>query len=118
MTTLRQILLPLVLVTLLAPVALADARGYVGGAGGSTVLCSSSLTTVDVAGGCDLACPTSCRVRVVDDLLEPQPFQVCDWNGEDDVNCETATGEIVHASTTGIIDVFVSVGTTGTIYVD
>lgn len=118
MTTLRQIALPLVLLSLLAPIALAESRGYVGGGGNTTILCTSGLAGADLAGGCDLACPGTCRVQVVDDLLAPQEFMVCDWDGAEDVNCETGIGEVVHTSTTGVIDVFVSVGTTGTIYVD
>ena len=118
MTTLRQLVLPLVLVSLLAPAALASSRGYVGGGGEELILCTAGTAGSDVGGGCEFTCATTCRVRVVDDLLAPQSFRVCDWDGVADVNCLSAVGELQFTSATGTIDVFVSVGTTGTIYVD
>lgn len=100
----------------LAPIALADTGSYVGG-GVITGFCTSGDTGFDTGIVCELAC-TTCEITVTDDLGAPVLFQVCDWDaaaGEDNNCSDLVTSGYVHASLTGVVDIFLTGGTTGTV---
>lgn len=98
----------------LAPTAFADSGSYMG-AGVATGFCDPVGTGSDLGIVCELACPGSCIVTMTDDLLgEGGAFEICDWNGAEDVNCsDILFGQTAWTSTTGVIDIFIVAGTTG-----
>ena len=88
-------------------------QAYVGGAGGAAALC----TAPGIAGGCGFECGPLCEVSVVDSTLGPASFRVCDWDGTHSTNCTDGRGSTEHVSHTGVVDVFVVLGTRGTVTV-
>lgn len=110
----RLITTGLLALCLAMPLALADEGAYVGA--GVVAACTDDESG-DIGAACDLACEGTCVVTVADDVLaEGAVFSVCDWDGEVHSGCsEPVTGAYTHTSATGLVDVFVLVGTTGTV---
>jgi hypothetical protein len=108
------ILASIALFALAAPGATADSGSYLVGAL-VTGYCDPVGTGDDVGLVCELECGAACDVLVVDDVLGADVlYQVCDWDGEADVNCsDLVSGTYTHTSTTGVIDIFI-LGVKGT----
>lgn len=113
---LKSLTLPLVALLALAPFALADSSAYIGGAIGAG-FCEIGPNGEDAGLACELECTPACVVTVTDTVLGSDVlFQVCDWDGESDVNCsDIVSSGYRHESTTGIVDVFLVAATTGTV---
>lgn len=109
-----KIVVALMLALAAVPLASADSGSYVAPMG-ATGFCNPLGDGNDVGVVCELACEGTCVVTVSDAVLnDAAVFVVCDWNGVADEPCsDPAQGSLIWTSSTGVIDIFIVVGTAG-----
>jgi len=100
---------------------LQDSRNYTGTSVGLLGLCTTDTTGSDTGIACNMVCDPGCTVTVTDLALGAGTYYfVCDWDGVNDMNCNgdttaPVTGPTEWTAATGIIDVFIVAGSTGTV---
>lgn len=109
----------LITLALMITTAPAAASGAYLGASGEVGACAEEYVGYDIALVCETECSNACDVSIDDAVLGAEAtFRVCDWDGTSSVHCsEEVSGTYRHATTTGVIDIYVVTGTTGTITV-